>query len=52
MLWNCIGIGTMVFRGGSILWWLMFNIKGRRCVLMLSFLGLLSIFREDVDSGA
>jgi hypothetical protein len=47
-LWNCVGIGTMVFWGGSIFRRPTFSIIGVRCYLMLSLLGLLSIFREDV----
>jgi hypothetical protein len=47
-LWNRVGIGTIMFLGGSILRWPAFNIQGGRSNLMLSLLGLLSIFREDV----
>jgi hypothetical protein len=47
-LWNHVGIGTIMFWGGSIFRWLVFNITGKRYYLMLSLPSLLSIFMADV----
>jgi hypothetical protein len=47
-LWNHVGIGTMVFWGGSIFRWPHSTLMGGRFDLMLFSSGLLSIFKEDV----
>lgn len=47
-LWNCVGFNPMVFGGGSIFKWPTFSIKGERCDLLLTLLGIMFIFRKDV----
>jgi hypothetical protein len=52
-LWNCVGVGDMVFTGDYIFTiWPTFNIKGGSCDVIASLQGLLFRLRWDAENRA